>query len=80
VTARLVVGGLHAGESRRDDTGNGIGEGNGPDRQSHDHGTYLSYAGASYRNHTNSKFVSYGGVVSGRSYYRSWVSGLRWCR
>jgi hypothetical protein len=62
-----------------DDTGNGIGEGKGPDRQSHDHGTYLRYAGASYPNHTNGKGVSYGGVVSGRGYYRSWASGLHWC-
>ena len=63
-----------------DDTGNGIGEGKGPDRQSHDHGTYLRYAGASYRNRTDGKCVSYGGVVSGRGYYKAWGSGLHWCR
>jgi hypothetical protein len=63
-----------------DDTGNGIGEGQGPDRRSWDHGNYRSYAGASYRNRTDGKCVSYGGVVSGRGYYRAWASGLHWCR
>jgi hypothetical protein len=38
------------------------------------------YAGASYRNRTDGKCLSYGGVVSGRGYYRAWASGLHWCR
>lgn len=51
----------------------------GGERQSIDHDLYERYAGASYRNRTNGKCVRYGGVVSGRGYYKAWVSKYRWC-